>query len=482
MKILFIFKSHDFMVPRGPSIISAIACGKGHETYLCEMNSEDPLERVARLEPEVVAYSSMSGESKHYLRLNRAIKERFPDIFTIMGGPHPTFFPEVIDSSTLDAICIGEGDGAIGDVLDRLSAGQPVDGLPNIATRRGRSPIRNAVADLDSLPFPDYDLFYENIPIMGNAPLKSIMASRGCPYNCTYCFNARWKEIYKGHGEIVRRHSVDYVMEDIARVRSKWPLSCVKFYDDVFVYRVDDWLEEFCRKYRQQVGLPFFILTRYDLLTEDMVKLLKEAGCRTISMSIEAGNPEIRNKLLKRKMTDEQIIEASLLCEKYGIYTFTNAILALPGSTLKDDIRSIDLAIEAKSTWAEFACFYPYPGTELGDQTIQMGLYSPDYNHMHTSYQNYSLLSGFTETERRVQRNLGVLGPVAVVIPGLRNLILNHLVYWPYNKFFVFMYWAVKTWVIRRKIYYTRTNLWQSLRIYIRSFKQEFFRHTEEEK
>jgi len=480
MKILFVFKSHDFMVPRGLSIISAIARQKGHDTYLCEMNSENPLERITQLQPDIIAYSSMSGESKHYTQVNKAIKNKFPNLFTIMGGPHATFFPEVIDSSTLDAICIGEGDEAFEDVLDNLSAGKSVEGIANVRTRNGATPVRDAIPDLDSLPFPDYSLFYDNIPVMGKAPLKSIMASRGCPYNCTYCFNARWKEIYRGHGKVVRRHSVDYVMEDIERVRSKWPLSCVKFYDDVFVYSVDDWLEEFCRKYKKQIGLPFFILTRYDLLTEDMVKLLKEAGCRTISMSIEAGNPEIRNNVLKRKMSDEQILEASLLCDKYGIYTFTNAILALPGSTLKDDIRSIDLAIEAKSTWAEFACFYPYPGTELGDQTIQMGLYSPVYSHMHTSYQNYSMLSSFSDTEKRVQRNLGVLGPVAAAFPRLRNLILNHMAYWPYNQFFVFMYWVVKSYVLRRKIYYTKTNLWQSLRIYARSFKQEFFRHTRE--
>lgn len=481
MKILFITKSHDFMVPRGPSILSAVAQQKGHETYLCDMNSENPLERIATLKPEVVAYSSSSGESKHYIKLNKIIKDSFPNVFTIMGGPHPTFYPDIIHNSTLDAICIGEGEGAFEDILVKLSAERPVEGTPNILTRNEAAfTVRDAVANLDSLPFPDYGLFYDNMPTVGKAPLKSIMTSRGCPYSCSYCFNARWCRIYLGHGKLVRRHSVDYVIEDIERVREKWPLSCVKFYDDIFVYRVDNWLEEFCRKYKKQIGLPFFILTRYDLLTEDMVKLLKESGCRTISMSIEAGNPEIRNNLLKRRMSNEQILKASHLCHKYGIYTFTNAILALPDSTLEDDIRSIDLAIEAKSTWAELACFYPYPGTELGDYTIKMGFYKPNYQHMHTSYQNYSMLNCFSNVERNAQRNLGVLGPVAVVFPKLRNLIMKHLIYWPYNRAFILIYWVVKSYVLRRKIYYTKTNLWQSIYIYARSLRQELFRHMEE--
>ncbi len=164
----------------------------------------------------------------------------------------------------------------------------------------------------------------------------------------------------------------------------------------------------------------------------------------------------------------------------YGIYTFPNAILALPGSTLKDDIRSVDLAIEAKSTWAEFGPFYPYPGTELGDYTIKRGWYQPDYEHMHTYYSNYTLLNCFSDMEKRVQINLTVLAPVAVVFPKLRNLIINHLIYWPYNKAFILMYWAVKSYVIRRKIYKTKTTFLESLRIFARSLKQEVFKHTEE--
>ena len=120
MKILFVTKSHDFMVPRGASIISAIARGKGHETHLCDMNSENPLERIASLKPEIVAYSSLSGEAKHYIKLNKVIKDRFPNLFTIMGGHHTTFYPDMIQSSTLDAICIGEGEGAFADVLDQI--------------------------------------------------------------------------------------------------------------------------------------------------------------------------------------------------------------------------------------------------------------------------------------------------------------------------------------------------------------------------
>lgn len=104
MKILFIFKSENFLAPLGLCQISASVKKEGHESYLSEINRDDPLLRIEDLRPDVVAYSSSTGESKHYIHLNKRIKERFPDTFTIMGGPHPTFFPHMIEETTLDAI------------------------------------------------------------------------------------------------------------------------------------------------------------------------------------------------------------------------------------------------------------------------------------------------------------------------------------------------------------------------------------------
>lgn len=478
MKVLFILKNENFMAPIGLCAVSAAALKEGHETYLCEMNSQDPLESIRKLKPDVVAYSASSGEAKHYLKLNRAIKESFPNVFSIMGGPHATFHPDVVYKDSLDAICVGEGEGSFVELLRSISEKKSPDVVSNIVTRSNgdRFIVRDLIKDLDSLPFPDYSLVYDNTPL-GKYPLKSIITSRGCPYNCTYCFNAAWREVYKGKGKAVRRHSVDYVIGEIRYVKEKWPLSCVKFYDDIFVYGVDDWLEEFSKKYKREIDLPFFILTRAELLTEDAVKLLKYAGCRTVSMSIEAGNRAIREKMLKRNMADKEIINAHRLCDKYGIYTFTNCIIGLPETSISNDIESVDLSIASGVTWAEFPVFYPYPGTELGQKTIEKGLYKEDFKNMHTSYQNKSLLSCFSEREKNAQMNIALLGPVATVFPYLRNLILGRLIYIRRNFFFTFLYYITKMYVFRKKIYVTKTNLWVSLRIFTRSLKQEWFKH-----
>lgn len=482
MRLLFIFKNENFLAPIGLCVISAIAKREGWEVYLSNMNSGDTLERVADLQPEVVAYSSSTGEAKHYMRINKMLKERFPGIFTVMGGPHPTFFPEMIHQASLDAICIGEGEGAFKDLLNALRSGEGIENIPNICTKNnGNLFVRNLIEDLDSLPHPDYGLLYDNTP-MGSYPLKNFITSRGCAYSCSYCFNPAWNKMYSGRGKVLRRHSVEYVMEDIERVKQRWPLSNVKFYDDIFCLKADGWLEEFAKEYKKRIGLPFFILTRADLLSEDMVKLLKYAGCRTISMSIESGSPRVRNGLLKRDMSDDEIIEAHRLCRKYGIFTFTNCITGLPGTTLQDDAASIDLCIKCKVDWVEFLIFHPYPKTELGEGCIRQGIYRPAYEDMHTSYMHNSPLNCFSETEKNAQRNISALGAVAVVLPRFRNFIIKRLIRRRHNKLFTLIYYIVKMHVIRNKIYVTKTHPLNSARIFIRSLRQELFRHDYKER
>jgi len=478
MKILFLFKSENFLAPRGLGIISAVALKEGHKTYLCEINSQDPFKCISNLNPDVVAYSSSTGEAKHYLRLNRLIKEKFPNVFTIMGGPHPTFFPQVIFEDSLDAICLGEGENAFVDLLYALDKKQSIDKIPNLLTKNNKEnfTIRNLVEDLDTLPLPDYALLYDNTP-MGRYPLKSFIVSRGCPYDCTYCFNASWRKLYSDKGKLVRRHSVNYVVDDIKSVKDRWSLSFIKFYDDIFTYSADEWLEEFSKKYRDSVNLPFFVLTRADLLTEDIVKLLKYAGCHTISMSIEAGNEGIRNKILKRWMSDQQIIDAHRLCDKYGIYTFTNCIVGLPGASIKNELESINLAVKVKADWAEFPIFHPYPGTELGQQSIALGFYKPDFKKMHSSYMYKSPLDCFIKKEKNIQMNLSVLGSVAIAFPGLKDLIVRFLIYMPHTPIFTLIYYLAKTHVFRKKIYVTKSTFFNWVSILKRSLRQEWHRH-----
>lgn len=477
MNILFVVKTVDFIDPLGMMGLSALARRDGHTTALAILDREDVLGRIGRERPDVVAYSASTGEHKYYVQLNAELKRRFPAVTTIMGGPHPTFYPEVVREGALDAVCVGEGDEAFPEFLSAVQAGRPFSGLANIATVEAPNPeLRPLFQDLDRLPFPDRELYYRGTE-MAQFPLKSFMTSRGCPYPCTYCFNHAFREMYRGKGQVLRRRSVDHVIGEIVEVRRRYPLECVKFYDDIFVYKVDGWMEEFASRYRREIGLPFHCLTRADLVTEEVVRALKEAGCHSVSMSIEAGNDRLRNDLLKRRMTREQIVSAFHLFHRHGISTFSNNILGLPGSRIEHDIETLDLNIQCKVTFAEFPIFHPYPRTELGDYCVDRGMFDQHYEQLHISYQSESPLSCFTQEEKNTQRNLSELGLLAIWFPGLRNLIVNHLIRWPHNKAFFLAYFLAKAYLVSRKIYPFRIRLASALRLFAKSLALERFKH-----
>lgn len=479
MKILFVTKTIDFFVPLGTASISAIARQKGHHVQLVIIDREDVLNKIRLWSPDIVAYSSLTGEHKYYLELNKKIKKEF-DVFTIMGGPHATFYPECIKNSTLDAICIGEGESAFADLLDSIGTGKDVSSIRNIKTHKnGADGIRPLIHDLDSLPFPDRDLFLQNTEL-GDFPIKTFMASRGCPYPCTYCFNHAYRLLYQGKGKTVRKHSVDYVIDEILTIKGKYPLEFVKFYDDIFVHKVDEWFEEFVRQYKKRVSLPFHCLIRANLATEDMFKLLKETGCYSISMSIEAGDPHFRNELLKRNMSDEDITKAFDLSHRYGIKTFSNGILGLPFSKIEHDIKTVDLTLRCKATFAEFPVFHPYPRTELGNYCIEQGVFNADYENFPISYQNRSPLNCFTEKEKDIQKNLSELGLLALLFPSLWGIIRNYLIYLPSNKLFFLVYYFLKVYMIKMKIYPFRVRLRNFWKLFEKSLALEASKHTDE--
>ncbi|MFC1990597.1 B12-binding domain-containing radical SAM protein [Chloroflexota bacterium] len=480
MKILFVTQNIDYIDPIGMMLLSALARAAGHSTSLGILEREDIVKKIESLKPDVVAYSATTGAHKYYLEANKLIKTKFPQIFTVMGGPHPTYNPECVNQAQLDAICVGEGDEVFTELLSAVADGRDVSALKNIMTPDGSdNGIRDLYEDLDTLPFPDRELLYETTE-MGRWPLKSFMASRGCPYSCTYCFNHIFRKLHHGKGKIIRRHSVDYVIEEVQRVKSKYRLDCVKFYDDILVYRADEWLEEFAAKYKTKIGIPFHCLTRADLMTEDIAKLLKEAGCYSISMSVEAGNPYFRNEILKRGMSDEQIINAFHICRKYGINTFSNNILGLPYATLENEIETIDLNIRARASFVEFPIFHPYPRTELGDYCIKEGIYDAGYGQLHMSYMNKSPLSCFTEKEKNIQRNLSTLGLIAVWLPFTRKIILKWLIYLPYNKLHFLLYYLAKVYLNKTKVYPMKLSIRGLWNIFFKSFRLESFKKSDE--
>jgi radical SAM superfamily enzyme YgiQ (UPF0313 family) len=302
MKILFVANHIAFIEPLGMMTISALAKKRGHQTFLGILSREDVIQKAREIQPDMVCYSVTTGEEESYLKFNQKLKAEMPKIFSLMGGMHPTFFPKIVNEGGLDAICVGEGDEAFPELLEKMEKGESAKGIKNILLRGedyAKLELHPFFQNLDASPFPDRELIYGNKNTdMAEFPIKSFMRSRGCAFSCTYCFNKSYRELYHNQTPYVRSRSVENLIAEIKEVKDKYRLTFVKLYDDIFTYQADEWLEKFAKLYKQEINLPFQCLLRINLVTEDMVKLLKEAGCVSVSVSIEAGNPEAREKIL----------------------------------------------------------------------------------------------------------------------------------------------------------------------------------------
>ena len=470
MRVLFIAQQIDYE-PQGIMFLSSALKAAGHQVDLAVAAHHDPLDVARQFRPDVAAYSVITGSQRYYLDLNRRLKAELPDLFSVFGGPHPTFFPEMVKEDGVDGICRGEGEGALVELVDALAAGgrSAVLGIENWSFCRNGSgdhdctvvnPVRPYVDDLDDLPLPDRALVYERDPIVARSKIKHFLTGRGCPYNCTYCFNHALSEMYRGKGRRFRQHSVDHVVHEIAWVRENYPLEFVVFVDDTFVLS-NDWLAEFAVKYPRQIGLPFFCNTRANLVTAEQVQLLKAAGCYSVSMGIEAGNDRIRNDLLKRRMDKAQILEAARLIREGGLQFTTTNMIGLPTSTLADDWETLELNIQARPSYAHVFIFQPYPRTELGEFTQEQGLMVGTFDDIGEVAWDHSVLE-FDEGHKRglavLQRffAIGVEWPWLVPLIKKLTRLPDNPIFWLFNK-------GWKGWAIKNRVHPVKLSVGEML-------------------
>ena len=324
----------------------------------------------------------------------------------------------MVNELELDAICIGEGDNAIVSILERCRDGKSFDGIPNVMLpgQTIHDVKKELINNLDDTPFLDRDLFYEAAPIFKTLGLRSILTSRGCPYHCSYCHNHALNNLFSGLGKVVRRRSVHAIIDEIKHTVVNYPrVTMIRFAADTFAHTVDEWLEELLKRYKQEIGLPFYCLMRSNTLTEEMAKLLSESGCISLGMSVESGNEKLRNKVLKRNLSDELVINSFEIAHRYGMKTYGNTILAIPGGTFDDDLNSFLFTKRLGMSVPTFSVFSPYPRTDLTRFAVDHGWLQLDESELDKDCFATSPLTCFTPEEKACQVNIAFLG--AAVLP-----------------------------------------------------------------
>ncbi|MGI6207609.1 MAG: B12-binding domain-containing radical SAM protein [Anaerolineae bacterium] len=457
MHLLFIVREID-NEPHGILLIAALLKQHGHRVSLVVATEEDPVEAAERLKPDVVGYSVYTGTQRYYLDLNRRIKARIP-VMSIFGGPHPTFFPEMIEEEGVDGVCVGEGEYATLELMDALEAGTPYYGLRNwlFKTESGvvRNPLRPLLTseELDALPFADRELLYAAHPPSRQNRIRPFITGRGCPYNCSFCFNRAYSELYgdDGHRMRFRRRSVSSVLREIKEVAASHDLAFITFMDDTFIVQ-RPWLQEFARTYPAEVGLPFWCQVRANLVTEDIARLLKDAGCVSVSFGIEAGNDRLRNQILNRNMTREQILNAAAILRAHGIAFSTNNMLGLPTGGLAEDLETLALNIQCRPAYANVFLYQPYPKTALGEMAFQEGYMHGTFDDLSGSVTLGTPIRFRDEADARRIENLQKLFALTVEFPFLLPLV-RRLISLPPNPAFWFVYKAWKGYAMKQRMF-----------------------------
>lgn len=453
MKILFVVSQLDFADHIAIAFLSAIAKKKAHSAYFCSLSSDDFLTKVDQLKPDIIAYSTNIMGFEQVVKSHRKARAKHRFV-SILGGPQATFSPETFEESGMDAYCVGEGEYAFGDFLERVEDGKSFDDVANLITKRKRNAVRSLIRNLDELPIADRDLVISN-SFLKDVPKKTFYATRGCPYSCAYCCNNYYHNLYKGKGPIVRRFSVERLIREIEYVQGRYRMDFVKFGDDLFAMKADAWLGEFVEKYSKRVGIPFNCYLRFDLVDEDLLKMLKRAGCFSVHLSVDSISEHVREKILKRQMRKVDLVKKLKMIKDYGLNTWVNFMLAAPESSLKDDLDTIELCRKAKVTYPSYSTTVPMKGTQLYEYCVERRLIDPSWHQGDMSGCSLkSSLPCFSEKEKNTRYNIYLLGAFIVKIPyPFHKLAMWLIKIIPPNRFFKIIRSLLYEYYITHKIF-----------------------------
>lgn len=392
MKITFVypdyFETQDVhsepqgRVYLGIGYLSAVLKAGGHEVeliHIIEPTSRDELIAAVRdTGPDLVALSATTLQFSKVRELARWVKEDLA-VPIACGGVHPTIAPEeTLCEDSIDYICVGEGEQALLELCDALEAGRGADGIPSIWFKRDgeivRSEVRPLVEDLDTIPFPDRSIFDSGKFAANQKKRLTMMASRGCPFDCSYCCNHLQRGIYPNSKKYVRFRSPANVIQEIEQALAEdSSIEQVRFDDDILTMD-RGWFREFAALYRSRVGIPFICNARVDLLNEEMVSLLSDAGCSAIAMGVESGNYWLRKNVLARPMKDDKILNAFDLCQSAGIATVSLNMVGFPHETLSMALDTVKMNAAIGPDLAQITALCPFPNTRIYDVCRENGM------------------------------------------------------------------------------------------------------------
>ncbi|MHA1732145.1 MAG: B12-binding domain-containing radical SAM protein [Promethearchaeota archaeon] len=337
--------------------------------------------KVRSFKPDVVGVSALTYNFYDSLQIVSFIKTLLPDVHIVYGGIHPSTCPEsTIKVKFIDSICVGEGEFVVEELLDALESGKSLEGINGLWYKDGNTIVKNPpsrfIEDLDSLPFIDWTLFEVDKYKIVNPYEISILASRGCPFNCTYCINPVLRGLQEG--KYVRFRKPEKIIRELVWQVKKLgdpSLRYFYFWDDMFNLN-SKFIEEFCRLFVEKKFHEHFswsCSSRVDTVSEKGLRTLRAANLNLTRMGIEAGNYNVRKQVYDKDLPTRDVIRVMKLCKEYGIKTQTDFILAGPRESYRNLVQTFTLMRLIEPDEVSINLYQPYPRIKSNEIFLRDG-------------------------------------------------------------------------------------------------------------
>ncbi|MGB5217240.1 MAG: radical SAM protein [Smithella sp.] len=378
------------MVPQGLLSIAAYLIKQGHDVFVYDCLGPDaPLDllkqagEILAYQPQIVGFSATTSSFPDAADLARIIKEHIPDLITVCGGVHVSALEEKLlhDYPAFDFLVAGEGEETIAE----LAAGLDPAEIKGLIWKREGEMIANEprpkISDLDALPFPAYEKLKGfprdyHLPLFSyiNTPGATMITSRGCMYQCSYCDRSVFKKGF-------RYNSADYIYEHMKHLREKFGVRHINIYDDLFTANRQR-IVDLCQKLkRYPLDIHFNCAVRVGYTDDDLLKMLKNVGCLMVSLGIESADPAMLSRH-KSGVSLDEVRDTVQRIQKAGLRAKGLFMMGLPGETEASIKRTSDFIISLGLDDMNMAKFTPFPGAPLWATIKEDGNFNEDWRLM----------------------------------------------------------------------------------------------------
>lgn len=375
---------------------------KSYDSYILALNDpQHPTwllmrKLVKENKPDFIGISALTTKFGSVIQTARFCKEILPDVPVIVGGAHASTMPELtVSIPEVDFVLRGESDESLPELLAAIRDKTDLSLIGSLTWKRDgkivHNPDRQFVQNLDSLPLPDRKALL-NPEHYSSEDMGILLTSRGCPFRCSYCFHM-WERR-------VRFRSVESVIEEILEVHKDFGTTQFSLKDDSFTVRRSHVIR-LCEAFKK---LPFKITfnctTRVDLIDDELIRIMKDAGLAQLSIGIESGSETIL-RATDKDITHEQILKAATILNRHRVFWTGYFMIGLPTETEEDIIKTLKFLRRSRPYYGGLGVYNPFPGTKLFNQGVEMGLLDPSPPLSHFLNTNPKDLF-FKEPEKRM--------------------------------------------------------------------------------